>query len=175
MPTNYGVQGPNLDQYGGDTQYASPVVGQEAGIPIGGTGAGYLPSQQELRRLSEQNEKRARNQQMMQELRKIMGNMQTPSNYGLEAGNQNTMIPQGLMSGGGNQAKAQQFAQLGGAPVESGAFSSVLNNALGIPSGGGGVGFGLGGGGGNYFGGGGDIASLGGGVSGGGGFGFPGF
>lgn len=177
MPTNYGVQGPNLGQYGGDTQYASPVVGQEAGIPIGGSGAGFLPSQEELRRLSEQNEKRARNQQMVQELQKIMGNMQTTPNQGLNAGFENMMPTQGMgfgldqLGGGGNQAKAQQFAQLGGAPGGAGtaAFGGLIDGILG----GGGVGFGLGGGGGNYFGGG-DIGSFGGGGSG-GGFGFQGF
>ena len=171
MPTNYGVQGPNLGQYGGDTQYASPVVGQEAGIPIGGSGAGFLPSQEELRRLSEQNEKRARNQQMVQELQKIMGNMQTPANQGLNTGYGNTMPTPGMgFGGGGNQAKAQQMAaQLGGAPGGAGtaAFGGLLDGILG--GGGGGVGFGLGGGGGNYFGGG-DIGGLGGGVGGGGGF-----
>ena len=164
MPTNYGVQGPNLAQFGADTQYASPVVGQEEGIPIGGTGAGFLPSQQELRRLSEQNEKRARNAQMVQELQKIMAGIQTPSNYGLEAGNQGVMSTPGFgFEGfGGNQYKAQQMAaqNLGtsGGAVDS--FSSMLDNALGIPSGG--PSFGLGGGGGNYFGGG-DIGSIGGG------------
>ena len=171
MLTNYGVQGPNLGQYGADTQYASPVVGQEEGIPIGGTGAGYLPSQQELRRLSEQNEKRARNAQMVQELQKIMAGMQTTPTQGLAAGFENMMPTQGMgfglgqLGGGGNQARAQQFAQLGGAPGGAGtqAFGGILDGMLG---GGGGIGFGLGGGGGNYFGGG-DIGSFGGGLGGG--------
>ena len=174
MPTNYGVQGPNLGQYGADTQYASPVVGQEEGIPIGGTGAGYLPSQQELRRLSEQNEKRARNQQMIQELQKIMGGMQTTPTQGLNAGFENMMPTQGMgfglgqLGGGGNQAKAQQMAAQMGAPGGAGtqAFGGILDGMLG---GGGVIGSGLDMGGGNYFGGG-DIGSLGGGVGGGGGF-----
>ena len=49
MPTSYGIQGPNLGQFGADTQYSSPVVGQEEGIPIGGSGAGFVPSEVELR------------------------------------------------------------------------------------------------------------------------------
>ena len=164
MPTNYGVQGPNLGQYGADTQYASPVVGQEEGIPIGGSGAGFLPSQQELRRLSEQNEKRARNQQMAQELQKILMGMETTSNYGLQAGMAGMPTPGfGFEGFGGNQAKAQQLRMqnLGteGGAVDS--FSSMLDNALGIPSGGPSFGLGMGGGG-NYFGGG-DIGSIGGG------------
>ena len=167
MPTNYGVQGPNLGQYGADTQYASPVVGQEEGIPIGGTGAGYLPSQQELRRLSEQNEKRARNQQMVQELQKIMAGMGTPSNYGLSAGSQNT-IPLGPPGSGGNiggnEAMAKQFfgGQTGNplameAPGGFGsqAFGGLLDSMLGGPA----IGFGQGGS---------DMASFGGGVGGGG-------
>ena len=154
MPTNYGVQGPNLGQYGGDTQYASPVVGQEAGIPIGGSGAGYLPSQEELRRLSEQNEKRARNQQMVQELQKIMGNMQTTPNQGLNAGSGNVMLP-GLGGNGGNVGSNQEMArgffgnQLNNpnameAPGGFGsqAFNGLLDSMLGGPS----VGFGQGGG-----------------------------
>ena len=172
MLTNYGVQGPNLGQYGADTQYASPVVGQEEGIPIGGTGAGYLPSQQELRRLSEQNEKRARNAQMVQELKKIMAGMQTTPTQGLAAGYEGVMPTPGMgfgqeqLGGGGNQAKAQDMMSLMGAPGGAGtaAFGGLVDGILG----GGGIGFGLGGGGGNYFGG--DIGSLGGGVGGGGGF-----
>ena len=168
MPTNYGVQGPNLGQYGADTQYASPVVGQEEGIPIGGTGAGYLPSQQELRRLSEQNEKRARNQQMVQELQKIMAGIQTPSNYGLSAGSQNTIPlgPPGIGGNiGGNEAMAKQFfgGQTGNplAMEAPGGFSSldgVLNSAIAGMSFGNQLGIG----------GGGDVASFGGGVGGGG-------
>ena len=175
MPTNYGVQGPNLGQYGADTQYASPVVGQDEGIPIGGSGAGFLPSQQELRRLSEQNEKRARNQQMIQELQKIMGGMQTTPTQGLAAGYEGVMptpglgFNQGQFGGGGNQAKAQQMAAQMGAPGGAGtaAFGGVVDNILA------GLGSGLDRGGGNYFGGGGgDIASFGGGVGGGSGFNF---
>ena len=142
--TNYGVQGPNLGQYGADTQYASPVVGQEEGIPIGGTGAGFLPSQQELRRLSEQNEKRARNQQMVQELQKILGGIQTPANYGLNAGSGNVMFPgSGSYFGGtggdigGNRDMARGFfgGQTGNplAMEAPGGFSSldgVLNSAI---------------------------------------------
>jgi hypothetical protein len=165
MPTNYGVQGPNLGQYGADTQYASPVVGQEEGIPIGGTGAGYLPSQQELRRLSDQNEKRARNQQMVQELQKIMAGIQTTPTQGLNAGFENMMPTPGIgfglgqFGGAGNQAKAQDMMALMGAPGGAGtaAFGGLVDGILG----GGGVGFGLDMGGGNYFGGG-DIASFGG-------------
>jgi len=165
MPTNYGVQGPNLGQYGADTQYASPVVGQEEGIPIGGTGAGYLPSQQELRRLSDQNEKRARNQQMVQELQKIMAGIQTTPNEGLAAGYEGVMPTPGLgfgmeqLGGGGNQARAQQFAQLGGAPGGTGtqAFGGMLDGMLG--GGGAYFDFGLSSGGGNYFGG--DVAGVG--------------
>ena len=168
MPTNYGVQGPNLGQYGADTQYASPVVGQEEGIPIGGSGAGYLPSQQALRRLSEQNEKRARNQQMVQELQKIMAGIQTPSNYGLSAGSQNTIPlgPPGIGGNiGGNEAMAKQFfgGQTGNplAMEAPGGFSSldgVLNSAIAGMSFGNQLGIG----------GGGDVASFGGGVGGGG-------
>ena len=86
MPTNYGVQGPNLAQFGADTQYASPVVGQEEGIPIGGTGAGFLPSQEELRRKALQEKNRGENLLMAQELQKILGGMAVPANYGLDAG-----------------------------------------------------------------------------------------
>ena len=171
MPTNYGVQGPNLGQYGADTQYASPVVGQDEGIPIGGSGAGFLPSQQELRRLSEQNEKRARNQQMVQELQKIMAGIQTPSNYGLSAGSQNTIPlgPPGIGGNiGGNEAMAKQFfgGQTGNplAMEAPGGFSSldgVLNSVIA------GIGFGQGGAPFSGFGGG-DIGSFGGGVGGGG-------
>jgi len=174
MPTNYGVQGPNLGQYGADTQYASPVVGQDEGIPIGGTGAGYLPSQQELRRLSEQNEKRARNQQMAQELQKILMGMETPSNYGLQAGMAGMPTPGfGFEGFGGNQAKAQQLRMqnLGTEGGAADSFTAMIDNALGIQSGV--PSFGLGGGGGNYFGGG-DIGSIGGG-GGGDGFNFGSF
>ena len=168
MLTNYGVQGPNLGQYGADTQYASPVVGQDEGIPIGGTGAGYLPSQQELRRLSEQNEKRARNQQMVQELQKIMAGMQTTPTQGLAAGFENMMPTQGMgfglgqLGGGGNQAKAQDMMALMGAPGGAGtqAFGGILDGMLG-----GAPAIGVGQGGGSF---GGDIASFGGGVGGGG-------
>jgi len=167
MPTNYGVQGPNLGQYGADTQYASPVVGQEEGIPIGGTGAGYLPSQQELRRLSEQNEKRARNQQMVQELQKIMAGIQTPSNYGLSAGSQNTIPlgPPGIGGNiGGNEAMAKQFfgGQTGNplAMEAPGGFVSSLDGVLNSAIAGMSFGNQPGIGGGNYFGGGGTDAGF---------------
>ena len=170
MPTNYGVQGPNLAQYGADTRYASPVVGQEEGIPIGGTGAGFLPSQQELRRLSEQNEKRARNAKMVQELQKIMANMDTMPDQGLNAGLLNTRLPgSGPYFGGtggdigGNRDMARGFFnnQIGNprAMEAPGGFSSLdgmLNSAIA------GLSFGNqpGIGGGNYFGGSGTDAGF---------------
>ena len=118
MPTSYGIQGPNLGQFGADTQYASPVVGQEAGIPIGGSGAGFLPSQEELRRKAMQEKNRGDNQLMAQELQKILGGMAVPSNYGLDAG-MNSGQPQ-LMGGGAGRpqdfmsAINQQNSQFGG-------------------------------------------------------------
>ena len=118
MPISYGVQGPSLDQYGGDTQYASPVVGQEEGIPIGGTGAGFLPSQEELRRKALQEKNRGENQLMAQELQKLLSGMSVPSNYGLDAG-MSSGQPQLMGSGAGRSqdfmsAINQQNSQFGG-------------------------------------------------------------
>jgi hypothetical protein len=135
MPINYGIQGPNLDQYGGGAQYASPVVGQEEGIPIGGSGAGFLPSQEELRRKALQEKNRGDNQLMAQELQKILGDMAVPSNYGLDAG----------MSFG----QPQLMGRGAGRPQD---FMSALNPQTsqfgGTMAGGGGIGFGGGTGGG---------------------------
>ena len=132
MPINYGIQGPDLGQYGADTQYASPVVGQEAGIPIGGSGAGFLPSQQELRRKAMQEKNRGDNQLMAQELQKILGGMAVPSNYGLDAG-MNSGQPQ-LMGGGAG--RPQDFM---------GALNQQNSQFGGTMAGGGGIGFGQGG------------------------------
>ena len=132
MPTSYGIQGPNLGQFGADTQYSSPVVGQEEGIPIGGSGAGFLPSQEELRRKAVQEKNRGQNQLMAQELQKILVNMEVPSDYGLDAGMD---LGQNQFMGSGD-----------GRPLD---FMSALNpqtNQFGgtMPQGGG-IGFGSGG------------------------------
>ena len=128
MPTNYGVQGPNLGQYGADTQYASPVVGQEEGIPIGGTGAGFLPSQEELRRKAIQEKNRGENQLMAQELQKILGGMAVPANYGLDAG----------MSMGGGAGRPLDF--MGAINQQNSQFGGTMPNAMPTS-----MGFGLGG------------------------------
>ena len=128
MPISYGVQGPSLDQYGGDTQYASPVVGQEEGIPIGGTGAGFLPSQEELRRKAIQEKNRGENQLMAQELQKILGGMAVPANYGLDAG----------MSMGGGAGRPLDF--MGAINQQNSQFGGTMPNAMPTS-----MGFGLGG------------------------------
>ena len=124
MPISYGVQGPSLDQYGGDTQYASPVVGQEEGIPIGGTGAGFLPSQEELRRKALQEKNRGENQLMAQELQKLLSGISVPSNYGLDAG-MSSGQPQLMGSGAGRSqdfmtALNPQTSQFGGTMPQGG-------------------------------------------------------
>ena len=86
MPTNYGVVGPGLEQYGADTQYASPFQGLDD--TSGGTGGGFLAGAEELRRRREQDAMRTgvgRNQ-MINELMKILRNIETPPNVGLGAG-----------------------------------------------------------------------------------------
>ena len=118
MPTNYGVQGPNLAQFGADTQYASPVVGQEEGIPIGGTGAGFLPSQEELRRKALQEKNRGENLLMAQELQKILGGMAVPANYGLDAG----------MSMGGGAGRPLDF--MSAINQQNSQFGGTMPNAM---------------------------------------------
>ena len=118
MPTNYGVQGPNLAQFGADTQYASPVVGQEEGIPIGGTGAGFLPSQEELRRKALQEKNRGENLLMAQELQKILGGMAVPANYGLDAG----------MSMGGGSGRPLDF--MSAINQQNSQFGGTMPNAM---------------------------------------------
>ena len=118
MPISYGVQGPSLDQYGGDTQYASPVVGQEEGIPIGGTGAGFLPSQEELRRKALQEKNRGENLLMAQELQKILGGMAVPANYGLDAG----------MSMGGGAGRPLDF--MSAINQQNSQFGGTMPNAM---------------------------------------------
>ena len=129
MPISYGVQGPSLDQYGGDTQYASPVVGQEEGIPIGGTGAGFLPSQEELRRKAIQEKNRGENQLMAQELQKILDGMSVPSDYGLDAG---MSFGQPQLMGSGAAGRPQDFMS---------ALNPQTSQFGGTMAGGGGIGF----------------------------------
>ena len=150
MPTNYGVVGPGLEQYGADTQYASPFQGLDD--TSGGTGGGFLAGAEELRRRMEQDAMRTgvgRNQ-MVNELMKILRNIETPAPYGLSAG-----------GGMGGQVSNQQRQFFGGtlsdpsnleAPGPSGSsmFGAQLDGMLGgIP----GIGMGSGVLGGSSFGG----------------------
>ena len=157
LPYTGNVQGPNLQQFGGAPSLASPVLG---GVPtgsLGGTGAGFIESQEEGRRLREQRERAMQQRRMAQELQQILANIQpTSQNTGLSAGMGTSAPFMGTGPdatgdiGGVNRSRAQQF--FGGTlnnpanfaaqgPLGSQMFGAQLDGILG---GGPGMGMGLG-------------------------------
>ena len=159
MPTNYGVQGPDLGRFGA-SGLDSPVLG---GVPtgsLGGSGAGFIESQEVGRRLKEPRERKMQQMQMAQELQQILANIGTPANTGLSAGMGNPAPFMGVGPdatgdiGGVNRSRAQQF--FGGTlnnpanfaaqgPQGSQAFGSQLDGMLaGLGQGPSGIGIGPG-------------------------------
>ena len=172
MPIDYGVQGPNLQQFGGASGLDSPVLGGEPTGSLGGTGTGFIESQEQARQFKEQRERAMQQRQMAQELQRILASIQpTSQNTGLSAGMGSPAPFMGTGPaatgdiGGVNRSRAQQF--FGGTlnnpvnfaaqgPLGSQMFGSQLDGMLGGlgqgPSGigigpgmGAGVGAGLGG------------------------------
>tara|TARA_Y100001951_G_scaffold45692_1_gene36061 strand:+ start:142 stop:729 length:588 start_codon:yes stop_codon:yes gene_type:complete len=123
MPIDYGVQGPNLQQFGGDPNLDNQVLGGIDPGSLGGAGAGFIPSQEEVRRRKEQEMMRARDPRMVEDLMQILSNLQTTSqNTGLSAGmgtpanfTSSGVDPTGNL-GGRRRSQAQQF------------FGGALNN-----------------------------------------------
>jgi len=147
MPIDYGVQGPDLGRFGAASNLDSPVLG---GVPtgsLGGSGAGFIESQEESRRLREQRERNMQQRQMAQELQRILASIQpTSQNTGLSAGMGTAAPFMGVGPdatgdiGGVNRSRAQQF--FGGTlnnpanfaaqgPLGSQAFGSQLDSMLG--------------------------------------------
>ena len=147
MPIDYGVQGPDLGRFGAASNLDSPVLG---GVPtgsLGGSGAGFIESQEESRRLRDQRERNMQQRQMAQELQQILASIRPASqDRGLSAG-MGTPAPFMGMGpdatgdiGGINRSRAQQF--FGGTlnnpanfaaqgPLGSQAFGSQLDGMLG--------------------------------------------
>ena len=143
----YSVQGPDLGRFGAASNLDSPVLG---GVPtgsLGGSGAGFIESQEESRRLREQRERNMQQRQMAQELQRILASIQpTSQNTGLSAGMGSPAPFMGTGPdatgdiGGVNRSRAQQF--FGGTlnnpanfaaqgPLGSQAFGSQLDSMLG--------------------------------------------
>tara|TARA_R100000656_G_scaffold24205_1_gene21399 strand:- start:68 stop:634 length:567 start_codon:yes stop_codon:yes gene_type:complete len=147
MPTNYGVQGPDLGRFGAAPNLDSPVLGGEPTGSLGGAGAGLIESQEQARQFREQRERAMQQNRMAQELRKILASIQpTSQNTGLSAGMGTPAPFMGIGPdatgdiGGVNRSRAQQF--FGGTlnnpanfaaqgPLGSQAFGSQLDNMLG--------------------------------------------
>jgi len=147
MPTDYGVQGPNLQQFGVEPRFDSTVLGGEPTGSLGGTGAGLIESQQQARQFKEQRERAVQQNRMAQELRRILATIQpTSQDTGLSAGMGTAAPFMGVGPdatgdiGGVNRSRAQQF--FGGTlnnpanfaaqgPIGSQAFGSQLDSMLG--------------------------------------------
>ena len=156
LPYTGNVQGPTLQQFGVEPRFDSTVLGGVSTGSLGGTGAGFIPGQEEVRRRKEQDAMRARDPRMVQELMKILSSIQTTPNMGLDAGMGTPAPFMGTGAdatgdiGGRRRSQAQQF--FGGTlnnpdnfaaqgPLGSQMFGSQLDSILG---GGPGMGMGLG-------------------------------
>ena len=143
----YGVQGPDLGRFGGAPGLDQPVLGGVDPGSLGGTGAGFIPGQEEVRRRREQDAMRVRDPRMVQELMRILAQLRTTSeDTGLSAGMGTPAPFMGVGPdatgdiGGVNRSRAQQF--FGGTlnnpanfaaqgPLGSQAFGSQLDSMLG--------------------------------------------